>query len=88
MTLVSLHQKIRKDRNTNLTGETFAEFFYGGGHFLLADALIFLSFCGGLEPLPGQTAAQTVHEHVAQGLHVVPATLLCGQETHAHTQVL
>ena len=37
---------------------------------------VLLLLGGSLESLPGEGAAVEVHEHVAQGLHVVPPALL------------
>jgi hypothetical protein len=45
----------------------------------LADLLIALLERVGLEALPGQRAAQKVHEHVSEGLEVVAAILLLAQ---------
>mmetsp|Transcript_49756 Transcript_49756/g.158932 ORF Transcript_49756/g.158932 Transcript_49756/m.158932 type:complete len:260 (-) Transcript_49756:839-1618(-) len=56
--------------------EVLAENLDGGGHLLLADLLILLLLGGRLEPLPGQAAAEEVHEHVPQGLEVVATALL------------
>lgn len=49
------------------------------GLLALQDALVLLLLGGGLEALPGQAAAQEVHEHEAQGLNVVAAALLDAQ---------
>jgi hypothetical protein len=45
----------------------------------LQDALVLLLLCGGLQALPGQTAAQEVHQDEAQRLYVVAAALLDAQ---------
>ena len=60
------------------TGISFAEDFDGRGALGLADFLVALLERVRLEALPRQTAAQKVHEHVAQRLQIVPPTLLCG----------
>ena len=65
-----------------LDGKALAEVLDVGGGFLLADALVLLPLGLGLEALPGQRAAVEVHEHVAERLEVVAATLL-----HAHVRV-
>ncbi len=59
-----------------LHGEALAEHLDGRGHLLLADLLVLLLLRSRLQPLPGQRSPQEVHEHVSQGLDVVPAALL------------
>lgn len=65
---------------SSLTRVSLAEHLDGGGHFLLTDAFILLPLGGSLESLPGQRAQVKVHEHVAQGLQIIPSGLLCGRE--------
>lgn len=59
------------------TGITFTQNLDGRGHFLLADALVFLTFGGGFQSLPGQRAQVKVHQHVAQRLQVISPALFC-----------
>ena len=59
-----------------LVGEAAAEDLGGGGHLLFHDPVVLLFLGGGFEALPGQLAAQKVHEDVAEGFHVVSAGLL------------
>jgi hypothetical protein len=49
------------------------------GLLALQDALVLLLLGGGLQALPGQAAAQEVHQHEAQGLDVVAPALLDAQ---------
>lgn len=66
---------------SSLTWVSLAEYLDGGGHFLLTDAFILLPLGGSLESLPGKRPQVKVHEHVAQGLQIIPSGLLCGRET-------
>ena len=61
------------------TGKAFAQVLDGRGLLLLADLLVLLLVGGRLQALPGQAAAQEVHEDVAQGLEVVAARLLAAE---------
>lgn len=47
-----------------LLGEALAEVLDGGGLLLLANLFVLLLVGGSLETLPGQTAAEKVHEDV------------------------
>lgn len=76
----SLRGRFCFETPSSLTRVSLAEHLDWRGHFLLADAFILLSLGSSLEPLPGQRAQVEVHEHVAQGLQVVPSGLLCGGE--------
>lgn len=62
-----------------LLGEALAEILDGGGLLLLTNLLILLLVSGSLETLPGQAAAEEVHENVAEGLEIVSARLLAPQ---------
>mmetsp|Transcript_24934 Transcript_24934/g.73988 ORF Transcript_24934/g.73988 Transcript_24934/m.73988 type:complete len:422 (-) Transcript_24934:15-1280(-) len=53
-----------------------AEDLDGRRHLLLGNHVVLLLLGRSLEPLPGQRAAQEVHEHVAERLEVVPPALL------------
>lgn len=59
-----------------LRRESTAEDFNGRDHLLLADLLVLLLLRSRLKALPWQAASQKIHHHVAEGLNVVPATLL------------
>lgn len=54
-----------------LEGEAFAEVLDGSRLLLLANLLVLLFVRSRLQALPRQTAAQEVHEDVAQSLEVV-----------------
>lgn len=56
---------------------TLAQDLDGRGTLGVADLLVALLECVRLEALPGQRAAQEVHEHVPQRLQVVSPTLFC-----------
>lgn len=62
-----------------LLGETLAEVLDGRGLLLLANLFVLLLIGGSFEALPGQAAAEEVHEDVAQGLEVVSARLLAAE---------
>ena len=62
-----------------LTWVILAKHFRRGGDFLLENSVVFLLLGVGLEALPGQAAAQEVHQHEAQRLDVVAAALLDAQ---------
>lgn len=47
---------------------------------LLSDLLVLLLVRRRLEPLPGQTAAEEVHENVTEGFEVVSSGLLCARK--------
>ena len=59
-----------------LTGVVLAEHLHRGGSLGVADLLVALLQGLRLQTLPGEAAAQEVHEHVAQSLQVVPPALL------------
>lgn len=57
------------------TWEAIAQLFDRCGLLFLPDLLVFLLVGGRLQALPGETAAQEIHEDVAQSLQVVSARL-------------
>lgn len=62
-----------------LLGVALAQRLDGRGTFGVADLLVALLQGLRLQSLPGQRAAQEVHEHVTQGFQVVTPGLLCKQ---------
>lgn len=60
-----------------LTRVAFAEHLNGRWHLFLTDPLVLLALGGSLEALPGQGSQVEIHEHVAQALQVITATLFC-----------
>lgn len=62
-----------------LTREALAEILDGGCLLLLANLLVFLLVGSSLQALPRQTAAEEVHEDVAQSLEVISTTLFATQ---------
>ena len=56
-----------------------AENFYGRGHLLFTDLLVFLFLSCSLQSLPWQATSVEVHEDVPQALHVVPSALFNAQ---------
>ena len=70
-----------------LVGEPAAEVLGRGRHLLLHDAVVLLLLRRSLEALPRERAAQKVHEHVAERLHVVAAGLLCSSFRGASADV-
>ena len=58
------------------TGEAFAQLLDRCRLLLLADLLVLLLICRGLEALPREGATEEVHENVGKGLEVVPTGLL------------
>ena len=67
-----------------LTWKTFAQFFNGSWHFLLTDALIFLSFCCCFQSLPGKRASKKVHEYITQWLHIITTALFWNTAIHKY----
>jgi len=59
-----------------LLWEAITEVLDGSSLLLLTNFLVLLLVGGSLEALPGQTAAEEVHEHVAEGLEIVTTGLL------------
>mmetsp|Transcript_34126 Transcript_34126/g.77870 ORF Transcript_34126/g.77870 Transcript_34126/m.77870 type:complete len:229 (-) Transcript_34126:419-1105(-) len=59
-----------------LSRKVLAQHFYGCGHLLLHDLLVFFLLGVGLQALPRQAATIEVHEHIANGLQVIPPALL------------
>lgn len=53
-----------------------AEQVGGGSHLLLHDPVVLLLLGSSLESLPGQRAAQEVHEHVSERLEIITTSLL------------
>jgi hypothetical protein len=62
-----------------LTREALAEILDGGRLLLLANLLVFLLVGSSLQTLPRQTAAEEVHEDVAQSLEIISTTLFAAQ---------
>ncbi len=62
-----------------LRREASAELVRVCGLFALQNALVLLLLGGGLEALPGQRAAQKVHQHKAQRFNVVATALFNAQ---------
>lgn len=54
---------------------SLAELFRASGHFSIHNAFVFLFLGIRLEALPGQAAANKVHQNVAEGFEIVAATL-------------
>ena len=60
-----------------LTWISSTEHLHRSGHLFLGDPFVLLFLGGCLQPLPGEVPQVEVHQHVAQGLQVVSAALLC-----------
>jgi len=56
-------------------GITFAKLFRAGGHFPVPDAFVLLLLGVGYESLPGEAAANKVHENIAQAFQIVASAL-------------
>ena len=83
LVVVGLVEEVEAAHVLQILGElvriALAEDLDGRGALRVADLLIALLERVGLEALPGQRAAQEVHEHVAERLEVVASTLLLAQ---------
>lgn len=56
-----------------------AQHLNGRGSLGVAYFLVSLLQCVGLETLPWQVSSQEIHEHVPQGLEIIPPALLLAQ---------
>jgi len=81
---VKIRNKTAKKKNKR-TREAVAQLADRDLLLLLANLLVLLLVGGCLESLPGQAAAQKVHEYVPEGLEIVASALLTAQvrvDTH------
>jgi hypothetical protein len=63
--------------DSKLVGQTVTEDLGWGGHLLLHDLVVLFLLEVTVHTLPWKLSLEEVDEHVAQGLHVVAAGLLC-----------
>lgn len=67
------------EEDAELGGETTAKDIGWSGHLLLHDAVVLLLLGSSLQSLPGESAAEEVHEDVGQRLEVVTTGLFNAQ---------